>query len=993
MTENDAIKDLQQKISSLQNENDKLRKKISEYKSKSIPELESTHNKLINSELNLLNLIEAIPLPVFFKTKTGVYIGCNEAFAKFENVPKEKIIGSTLFGIISDQRMQEYREHDKQVIEQKKLIVRQKTVTVNNKEHHIEIHKSIFTDITKNEPAIVGIIIDNTERINYELSIKESEKKLRSFINQSYEGIIIIDRKGKVLEWNNSIEKLTGITSNEALNNDFLSLTTSIFPVYKDPKKLAVFRNQLNSLLQNIDSHLFNKLFELKLLHRNGTTLDVQQLLFPIQLNNDYLIGSVTIDITEKKKTEKNYIKREDFFKRITDNIADMICISDAETRISYISPSFEKFLGYTLEELEGKKLFDLIHPGDKNTILELFTQKKEIKSSGTAEYRFKHKNGNYLWLATTGKGVLNENGEIDHIFYTSRDITEQKINKINLSFLANSALQFLGLTQREKIFDYIGNQIINIKPTAQVVICSYDSITHILTPQNIHGFRRFMKTSIFSLGINPIKTEFILSESELENSESRLHKMSIADYKYDFPNLPNALFKTFANTLRAKYLYYIPFRVEDITNGLAAILTKEELPVQIVNTLETLTHQASIALYRSNIEEKLKVAKTKAEEADRLKSAFLANMSHEIRTPMNGILGFSQLLLRGNQSKEKTDRFLDIIYNNSKQLLNLINDIIDISKIESGQITVYNTETNLNFICNDLVRIFESELEKHDKQKITLSFDKKFSDEKSVVFCDNSRITQILTNLLSNAIKFTESGSIQFGYTLTKNKKIIEFYVKDTGIGIEKKNFELIFERFKQADDRINRQYGGTGLGLTISRQLAELLGGKLWVESELGQGSTFWFTIPFIAIHSEIKNNIENTPPEKKDYIIDKYILIVEDDYSSFLFLESVLEDRGAKIIWAESGLAAIEIVKQNPLISLVLMDIQLPGMSGYETTGIIKKLRPELPVIAQTANAMEGDQEKSFKAGCDDYISKPINHSLLLNKIENCLTINQA
>jgi PAS domain S-box-containing protein len=989
MDEKDSINNLLQKISLLEKENTILREKLSTYESKLIPELESTKNKLIGSELNLLNLIEAIPLPVFFKTKNGVYIGCNEAFAQFENVPKEIIIGSSLFNIISEEKLKEYRNHDLQVIEEKRTIVRQKTVEINNKKHHIEIHKSVFTNIIDNEPAIVGVIIDNTERINYEIALKESERKLRSFINQSYEGIIIIDRKGNILEWNKSIEKLTGIESDEALNRYFMDLAPNIFPSYLDNEKLSKFKDQINHMLANNDSYLFNKLFDIKIKHRNGTIFDVQQLIFPIQLNNDYLIGSVTIDITEKKKKEKEIVAREDFFRRITDNIADMISISDAEGRFTYISPSFEKSLGYSLTEIKNKTAFDFIHPGDKNSIIELFKQRREEKVSGTAEYRFKHKNGHYIWLETTGKGVLNENDSIDHVFYTSRDITEQKINRINLNFLANSALQFLGLTQRELIFNYLGNQILNIKPTVQVAICSYDNILGNIIPQNIHGFRRFMKTIASSFNFSPIGTEFNISTLDVNIMEPKLHKIHISEYKFNFPNFPSLLFKSFAKTLKVEYVYYIPLRVEELTYGFAIILSKDELPLHIKNTLETLTHQASIALYRSSIEEKLKEAKINAEQADRLKSAFLANMSHEIRTPMNGILGFSQLLLRGNQPKEKTDRFLNIIYNNSKQLLSLINDIIDISKIESGQINVYNTEINLNSICNDLVKVFDSELDKHDKQHITFRFEKSLTDSESVIYGDGTRITQILTNLLSNAIKFTEKGFVKFGYSITSNKKFIEFYIKDSGIGIDKDNIELIFERFKQADDRINRKYGGTGLGLAISRQLAELMGGKLWAESQLEEGSVFRFTIPYIKSNVDQLSILDSQGIEEKNHIKDKYILIVEDDYSSFLFMESILEDKGARLIWAETGKVAIEVIKQNPLVSLVLMDIQLPDISGYETAIKIKKLRPKLPIIAQTANAMEGDMDKALQSGCDDYISKPLNHLQFIKKVETCLT----
>lgn len=990
MEEKDSINNLLQQISLLEKENQFLKEKLSAYESTIIPELESTKYKLAESELNLSNLIEAIPLPVFFKTKAGVYLGCNEAFARFENVSKEKIIGSSLINILPEERILEYREHDLQVLKERKTIVRQKTVIINKKECHIEIYKSVFTDLINNEPAIVGIIVDNTDRINFEQAIKESEKKLRSFINQSYEGIIIIDRNGTILDWNKSIEKLTGISSDEAISKNFHDISLDIFPWKDDEQRLKKFRHQIDHLLQNGDSFLFNKLFDIQLKHRDGTIYDVQQLIFPIQLNNDYLIGSVTIDITEKKKKDKENTDREKFFQRITNNIADMISISDADGRITYVSPSFEKSLGYTLEEIKNRKIFDFIHPGDKNSIVELFNQKREIKESGISECRFKHKNGKYVWLETIGKGVLNETGEIDHIFYTSRDITEQKTTKLNLGLLANSAVQFLGLTSRDAIFNYLGGQILNIKPTAQVAICSYDFEKENITPQTMHGFRRFIKTISSTIGFNPIGSDFCIKNMDINIEEPWLHQIRVRDYKFEFQKLPAILFKTIVKALKIENVYYIPFRVEKLTYGMAVILTRDELPANLKNTLETLTHQASIALYRQNIEEKLKGAKTKAEESDRLKSAFLANMSHEIRTPMNGILGFSQLILRGGLSNDKTERYLNIIYNNSKQLLNLINDIIDISKIESGQINVYNSETNLNFICTDLVRIFESELEKQNKQHIDFKFENKLPDSESVFYCDGGRITQILTNLIGNAIKFTDAGHIRFGYSIANENQFIEFYVADTGIGIEEKNIDLIFERFKQADDRINRKYGGTGLGLTISRELAGLLGGKLWVESDPGKGSIFRFTIPYEtsdtkpAIISEFKST------EGKNNIEGKYILIVEDDYASYLYLESILEEKGAKLVWAETGLSAIELVKQNPLISLVLMDIQLPGLSGYDATTEIKKLYPSLPIIAQTANAMEGDREKALQAGCDEYISKPINPSQFIKKVESVILV---
>lgn len=980
----DSISKYLNRISQLEQENKRLREKLSTEISRN----EVAEQKFITSELNLLNLIEAIPVPVFFKSKNGVYIGCNDAFAKFEELPKEKILGSSQFEIFPKGKTKEYADHDKEVLDKKKTIIRKKTITINNKVRHVEIHKSVFKDIITNDQGIVGIIIDNTERINYENAIKESERKLRSFINQSYEGIIIIDRKGTILEWNKAIETLTGIQTDEALNKKFIDFAREIFPLYHDTEKFEKFKSQIQLLLNSSDAYLFNKLFDTQLKHRNGNIYDIQQLLFPIHLKDDYLIASVTVDITDKKKAERKIREKEEFFRRIAETIIDMISISDSKGKYTYIGPSFEKYLGYSLNDLKGKTLFDFIHPGDKNAMIELFQQKISTKKNGTAEYRFKHKNGQYIWLETTGKGVLNENGDIDHIFYTSRDITERKTNRINLSFLANSALQFLSLTKKDKIFEYLGTQISSIKPSSYVAICSFDFARDIIKVENIHGFRRYLKNMVNMLGTNPVGIEFPISNINLNLTESKIHKIHIPDYEYNFPALSKKTFLVLAKLFKINYIYYIPFRVENITYGTAVVLTKDILPDNILNTFETISHQASVALYRHNIEEKLKESKLKAEESDRLKSAFLANMSHEIRTPMNGVLGFSQLLIKGEQPREKTNRFLNIIYNNSKQLLNIINDIIDISKIESGQLTIYKSKTNINDICYDLVTFFESELEKTEKQDIDFKFIPTLDDQDSDIYCDGNRLYQVLVNLIGNAIKFTEHGYVKFGYTIDSDKKYIVFYITDSGIGISKDKIEVIFERFKQADDRINRKFGGTGLGLTISKQLAELMGGKLWVESEPGKGSTFSFSLPYIS--DNINSNIPTPLIDKveKNYIKNKTILIVEDDYTSFLFIESLLEDLEATLIWVENGIAAIDMVKINPLINIVLMDIQIPGISGYETTKKIKELRPELPIIAQTANAMEGDMEKALKAGCNDYISKPINHLQLIKKINAAL-----
>ncbi|MBM3434779.1 MAG: response regulator [Bacteroidetes bacterium] len=385
-----------------------------------------------------------------------------------------------------------------------------------------------------------------------------------------------------------------------------------------------------------------------------------------------------------------------------------------------------------------------------------------------------------------------------------------------------------------------------------------------------------------------------------------------------------------------------------------------------------------------------LKASKEKAEASDRLKSAFLSNMSHEIRTPMNAILGFSQLMRDPGLSKETSDNYLDIISLKGNLLLNIINDIIDISKVEAGEMEISKSPVNVNEILDELYSTYIKLKDSQKKSHIDLRVIKQEPADGCIIFTDPFRLKQVLSNLLDNAIKFTNQGFIHIGYSITgsKSDKKIKFYVKDSGIGILNENIDIIFNRFRQVDESHTREFGGTGLGLTISRKLVELMGGKLDVESQFGQGSTFYFTVPCEPIPPKHKSVSKYTGPKNINNWQEKTILIVEDNNSSFLLLKYYLEHTGARILHTISGKEAIEICKSNPEISIVLMDIQLPDLSGYETTTLIKKHRNDLPVIAQTAHALTEDFYKSKNAGCDDYIAKPYGKDKLLSILNEYL-----
>ncbi|MCD4790192.1 MAG: response regulator [Bacteroidales bacterium] len=384
--------------------------------------------------------------------------------------------------------------------------------------------------------------------------------------------------------------------------------------------------------------------------------------------------------------------------------------------------------------------------------------------------------------------------------------------------------------------------------------------------------------------------------------------------------------------------------------------------------------------------EQALKAAKEKAEESDRLKSAFLANMSHEIRTPMNAILGFSQLL-NDVESEEERNKFVNLITSNSEHLLSLINDIIDVSKIEAGLMTIEKNKCSVNQLLEEIYHVFNTNKNKKIKEKnIQIKLNIPLAENESIILTDSTRLRQILSNLIDNAIKFTESGTIEYGYKI-KDPQTLEFYVKDSGEGIPEDKQEIIFERFIQTDMSLTRTQGGTGLGLSITKAFVKLLGGEIRVKSKIDQGSTFYFTLPY----KKAKPIIKPRASEKKatDYIWEnKTILIAEDVEDNFLLIESILSNTQVQILWAKDGKEAIDICKENKNIDLILMDIRMPVINGYEATKQIKQFNNDLPIIALTAYAIDGDSARAFEYGCDDYITKPVIKEELLSLINDYL-----
>ncbi|RUT78235.1 cache domain-containing protein [Ancylomarina longa] len=400
----------------------------------------------------------------------------------------------------------------------------------------------------------------------------------------------------------------------------------------------------------------------------------------------------------------------------------------------------------------------------------------------------------------------------------------------------------------------------------------------------------------------------------------------------------------------------------------------------------------AIFAIYRNitqrkEYEQHLTEARHKAEESDKLKSAFLANMSHEIRTPMNHILGFTDLI--SNQDIENEDRqeYAELIKQSGNSLLQLINNIIDLSKIESKQIKLNKQKISINRILSSLYEKYYHHKNTIQKSHLILKIQKALSDKDSVIISDAHRLEQLLSNLIENAIKFTNEGSVEFGYHL-KDQKTIEFFVKDTGIGIPKSAIQNIFQLFRQFDGSDTRQFGGTGLGLTISQRLAELLGGEISVKSEENKGTSFYVSLPYIQNYK-----LDQSSEIGKEKLYDwsgKKILIVDDEKNNYAFFKASLTKTNAEIIWAKNGIEAISFCEKVK-VDMILMDIQMPVMNGYEATKQIKLQNAQIPIIGQTSFVQKEYKQKVMDAGCDDYLTKPIKSSVLLESINKQFFIN--
>ncbi len=668
----------------------------------------------------LRKIIDTVPGFIFVKDENSRFMLANKALAMAYGTLPENMIGKSDIDFNKNfDEVQNFIHDDKEVIKNKipKFIVEETITHTDGTEHFLSTIKVPLIEEDGSCRSLLGVTSDITGLKFAEKLSLQSEEKFRNIIHSSPMGIHTyrIDAGDKLIfEGGNTVaDKILGIDHNmligKTIEEAFPALReTEILNIYK-----LVAKEGTNWYNENViyDDNKIKGAYEV---HAFQTSLNKMAVMF--------------LEITERKKAEQKIRISEETLRQITENMVDMIGKFDEKGNYVYISPSFEKILGYKPEDLIGKFGAVYVPPEDFEKTVKKITDML-AKGTGSVQFRFADKAGNYHWIESTGKFLFNPDGKNIGSIMGSRDITDRK--------MAEDALISSEKLLRNKIDEYMA-----------------------------------------------LNEEYVAMNEELSESFKKINDMN----------------------------------------------------------------------------QELIASKDKAEESDRLKSAFLANMSHEIRTPMNAIVGFADLLNDAEIPREKTKKYINIINSNSHQLLAIINDIIDISKIEAGQVSLTTATFDLNQTLRDLHSVFKTTAA---LKNIELIIDNAGINEIFFIETDETKLKQILTNLLSNAVKFTQSGKIEFGYSISDRD--ILFFVEDTGIGISEENKTIVFERFRQVESSLSRKVGGTGLGLSISKAIVELMDGSIWLESAPNKGSKFFFTIHYKPSEAQIIST-ENHQEQKK-------------------------------------------------------------------------------------------------------------------------------
>ncbi len=919
---------------------------------KKVEEENRKHLLTIEKSANIITIINA----------KGVIEFINPKFTEIYGFTKEEILGK-MYNILKSEKQSKglYTQMWKSVVGgniwQGQIQNKAKNGKLIWVQHTITPVKNDFGKIVN----YITISEDITERKKAEDLFFESNQRLKDQFNHTPLASIIWDADFNVLEWNNSAQRIFGYSAKEAIGHSVRELITppNLVPEMKKIQEdILTFKNGHTSTNKNVTKA------------GNIITCDWYNVTLKDATGKITGVASLAEDISErmrsKKLLEKSERKYRDLFEKSIDAILilkDGFVVDCNEAAINMYGFDRKEILGFRPSQLSPETQFDGASSLEKS--------EKMIKialEKGSNRFRWHHHNKDgYVFPAEVTLTRVNENEEGLTIHAVITDITEKAKNEALENVLYNISKAALTTSDFKEFSLFVRNELQKIIDTSNFYIAIYNEETDMIsTPvfvDDIEEVEEFSaKNSLTGYVIKSKKPLMLTKDAHKELIKNKVVEL-IGGH--------------------AEIWVGVPLLIQEKCIGAIVVqsyLDENAYNENDVQLLEFVADQISTTIQRKKVENELNSALAQAQESDRLKSAFLANMSHEIRTPMNGIIGFSELCLDQNITKDKQKEYANIVIKSSKRLLSIVNDILDISKIEAGAVTLNIENVNLNKVLDELEAFYKPIAKKNN---ILLICERGLENFKSTIETDKTKLNQVLTNLLSNAFKFTDEGSVTFGYQLIENN--LQFYVKDTGIGVDDDLHHKIFDRFSQGNLNLSKQHVGTGLGLAITKKIIELFQGEIWLNSNQ-PGTTIYFTIPYVKSKIPV---ISTVIDEQKPTIDVKNkeitILVAEDEEYNMMYINELFSSTNFKIIEANNGKKALELALYHTEIQLVLMDIKMPVMDGNEAMKEIKKLRPSLPIIALSAFAMESDKTKALALGFDAYLTKPLNRKLLFGLIE--------
>ncbi|MFW6222175.1 MAG: PAS domain-containing sensor histidine kinase, partial [Bacteroidota bacterium] len=752
----------------------------------------------------------------------------------------------------------------------------------------------------------------------YQEALLRNEEKFRSIIEQSIEGIILIDPDDRIIEWNEAMTDMLGITKKDSLGAKCHELNKlldkHIIKVIENDQRTSIFHAQDTQTSHHYEIRCYNQ--------EKNKYLDLRQIIFPIDIYGMRHTCIFFRDVTEQKQTQKELEENEELFRTITENMQDLLCLLDENYHFKYISPAHHDLLGYKQNQLLSSSLFDIIHPEDQKKIQDNFHEGLKKGFIPKQAFQVIKDNQGTIWLESKNSILLNEKGEARGIIASCRDITERK--KIqeterkylkNNQFLTQSAMELVDQVNEENIYTWIAEKMQALHPKAYIIVNKINSSTKTIITKAISGFSEIQEKIIQLTGWHPVGRTYYYDNTIYTLKSGHVEKFTGGLYKLTFQQLSWRISRMLEKLMNAGNIYSIGILLNNELVGNIVFIYPLGFRFENSKTTRLFTQEISITLRKLRAEKD----KQKAQESNRLKSAFLANMSHEIRTPMNGIIGFCQLLKNDSLDNDEKNELIQAIDSNSKQLLNTINDIIDISKIEAGQISIQPMKTSLNDTIRELNTLFAQELDRLDKSHLKLIPYIGLPDQEAEIVCDGYRLKQLFINLFTNAAKFTDEGAITFGYERV-SPDVIRYFIRDTGIGISPEDQSIIFDRFKQAQEGSNRKYGGTGLGLSITKEIVELMGGAIQMRSKPGEGSIFYFELPYHPLHYDYRWDGKTSISHQYDWS-GFTIGILEPDEKYFQYIQTILKPTRININRFTEQYPDLQSTQQtNPDICLV-------------------------------------------------------------------------